>query len=173
MYFKVRQHTVQSSFPHVSLLLLHSACYLENNMRPCSLLEEQERNNSSSLMTVTLLLLSWTWAVRTWVLVPGGMWVLSSVCSCCDWDCRTAEFWSWLSLLGRFWSIVGAGCEASLHRVSSSVCCWVSSARVRIFICSATTWTGQKVQDRLNETDILNKTQQRRTGVINKSIFTQ
>lgn len=52
-------HLTQASNVSYCSIFHHSValvfvCYLENNMQPCSLLEGQERNNSSSLMTVTL-----------------------------------------------------------------------------------------------------------------------
>ena len=106
-------------------------------MRPCSLLEEQERSNSSSLMRVILPWLSSTsrWGAWTWACI------IASVC--CWFDCLIAEILSWvsdsLSVLVR--SKVGAGWEASLHTASSSVCCWVSSERARTFMFSSTTWT--------------------------------
>lgn len=119
--------------------------YLVISMCPCSLLEEQERSNSSSLMIATLPRLSWTagwggWTVevrpRLCVISPVGCWI--------DWDWLRIETSSWRSNIGAVW-------EASLHTESSSACCWLSADRAFSFFFSSTTWTDEEGHGRPNQ----------------------
>lgn len=134
-------------------MFLHfSISYLENRVRPLSLLEEQQRDNSSSLMTVMFSWEppsgTWTWVwivgVWSWFWVPVWLWMNSFISCWFDWAWLCAETWS--SVLGRRWLNVEAGWEASLHTASSWAWASVSSERALTSLCSASTWTGETGQ---------------------------